>query len=136
MQGIEVHMVNCFMKLNDGLARRFPYIIKLKDYTPDILAKILIGNIRSDLINFDIEFSTYINNYIYSLIIFFSEKIKNGFKGQAGDMLNLSKSITKTIFSSFNKEWINNDNFNNEEFILNGFIDFFKNNGVDVKTLL
>jgi len=129
--GYENVMKNCYMKINEGLPRRFPNIIVLNDYSNEDLSKILIENILLAFVDEDIKLSDKIMNYIYSIIVNLNESNPNIFSNQAGDMINLSNNIIKSISSAYAIEWINNDFENNVIFINDGFSDF-----VAVKNIL
>ncbi len=123
--GYEDLMKRCFMSFNEGLPRRFPYILTLNKYNIEELTNILTSNIipvipeniliDSDTIDLLYTFIKKINNIDESL-----------FKNQAGDMLNLSTSIITSINSSYKTKWINGNLRNNINIIMNGFNRFLK----------
>lgn len=88
---------------NEGLIRRFPERYILSNYTPNELTDILISTIES---HSNLELDQEVLNFLYTFICqYFSI-----FTHQAGDMLNLSSSIVKNIYSSYKKEW-NSQNY-------------------------
>ena len=120
--GYRKQMEDIFMKSNEGLSRRFPYILILDLYSNEelsiILAKFLIENTYGVLID------SQTASYMYSLITLISAQNPNAFKNQAGDMLNLSGFLARAIQSSFGVTWINGNIENNKQIILNGFSEF------------
>lgn len=100
--GYENIMMNQFFTCNEGLPRRFPFRIILRNYTLNELCDILIMYLESKDIN---AMHEDIANYLYSLIVFISEDKPDIFCNQAGDMLNLGSSIEKCIHSSYKIEW-------------------------------
>ncbi|HMP28328.1 MAG TPA: AAA family ATPase [Saprospiraceae bacterium] len=133
--GYEDKMRQTFMTFNEGLPRRFPYIYTLESYTNAELTDILINNLISKLPD-DICIDEDTSNYIYSLISTLRTEMPLSLRNQAGDMLNLSAALNKTIISSYQLEWDNDDLENNKEIILAGFEDFLDHKNVEICEVL
>ena len=108
--GYEKDMRNCFMTFNQGLSRRFPYVLTLTNYNNEELTDILISNMEPSLSNLDtpIYLNEYTSNLLYSYITTINFINPDILKNQAGDMLNLAQKILLVINSS-KKPW-NNEN--------------------------
>ena len=123
--GYEDLMKRCFMSFNEGLPRRFPYILTLNKYNIEELTNILTSNIIPV-----IPENILIDSDTVDLLYTFIKKIHNIdesiFNNQAGDMLNLSTSIITSINSSYKTKWINGNIRNNINIIINGFNRFLK----------
>lgn len=118
--GYENPMLN-FFKSNEGLPRRFPYRIILKDYTINELTDILLNFLEAK----DIYISKDIANFLFNLLTLLKEKISDIFMYQAGDMLNLGSSIEKSIHSSYKIKW--GDNIKDDILIIKeGVINFLQ----------
>jgi hypothetical protein len=129
--GYENIMMKQFFTCNEGLPRRFPFRIVLRNYTLNELCDILIQYLESKDIN--ITSNEDIVNYLYSLIVFISEDKADIFCNQAGDMLNLGSSIEKCIHSCYNIEWnIKCSLSNNIPIIKEGFLRFLETKGFDM----
>jgi ATPase family associated with various cellular activities (AAA) len=131
--GYEDKMRQTFMTFNEGLPRRFPYIYTLESYTDKELTDILINNLIQklpDCVDIDEETS----NYIYSLISTLRTEMPLALRNQAGDMLNLSSALNKTIISSYQLEWENEDIENNKQIILAGLEDFLDHKNIEIET--
>lgn len=126
--GYEGVMTRCFMTFNEGLPRRFPYRYILSPYNDSELTDILISNLKKKLPS-KIKLEEATMNFIFSLIVKIRTEIPDAFKNQAGDMLNLSSSLNKTIGSSFKIQWKPNNLENNIPIILSGFDDFLETKG-------
>lgn len=123
--GYENLMKANFMSANEGLPRRFPYRYVLPCYTNSELTDILLHNLRRKVPdNVDIDSET--GNYIFSLVSKLGSEQSKVFLNQAGDMLNLSTSINKSIGGSFKVKWENGELGNNTVIILAGFEDFLE----------
>lgn len=135
--GYEDEMEERFMKSNQGMERRFPHKIKLKDYNSEQLTDILLKFIETT--SPDLEISGSDANYIYLLLDHLINKKDNIFEKQAGDMLILSGYITRSIYGSISKTWCglnekkehpnirsSEDDENNEKMILDGFNDYLR----------
>ena len=129
--GYEDKMNGMFFPANEGLARRFPYRLKLSDYTNKQLADILVRFIEEKS---DVKIDEKSGNYIYSIVVELQREYPNkAFLNQAGDMLNLGTSIVKTIYSSYNVEWIEGKVKNNKRLILEGVKDYLDVKGIYVE---
>ena len=110
--GYEKEMKNCFLKLNQGLARRIPNIILLESYTSKELMEIFKNEIlKYENEKFIISAEEY--NYIYSFI----DEYKNTFEYFGSDIIEFVSIIMETVLSSINIEWINNDFKNNKRLL-------------------
>lgn len=96
-------MKDHFFKCNEGLDRRFPHQIVLENYSEKELADILISFITSSAPH--IIITEKIQNLLFTIIIHLSAKWPNIFKSQAGDILNLSSAIIRSVESSFVVKW-------------------------------
>lgn len=126
--GYEGIMTRRFMTFNEGLPRRFPYRYILSPYSDEELTDILITNLKKKLPEKN-KLDSETGNFIFSLISKIRTEIPDAFKNQAGDMLNLSASLNKTISSSFQIQWRNGDLKNNTTIIYSGFEDFLETKG-------
>jgi len=81
--GYENEVRDCFFSVNPGLERRFPWIHKIDDYSPDDLAKICLKMLK------EIKWTTIVGEKELSLLI--KDNI-DYFKNCGGDIENL---ITK-----------------------------------------
>jgi hypothetical protein len=123
--GYKRQMLQNFFPTNEGLSRRFPYKITLKDYTTGELTDILIQFMENKLGK---DIGIEIANYLYSIISYLSKQNQNIFANQAGDMLNLGTSIVKVINSAYNVGWKNSIS-NDMPIIKQGFNDFLETKG-------
>lgn len=130
--GYEGVMTRCFMASNEGLPRRFPYRYVLSSYSDEELTDILITNLKKKLPEKNL-LDTESDNFIFSLVSKIRAEIPDSFKNQAGDMLNLSASLNKTISSSFQITWENGNLENNIPIILSGFDDFLELKGFSLR---
>ena len=96
--GYEDKIVDCFLKINEGMKRRFPNNIRLIDYTSEDLSNLLYYNIKQ---MFESQILTESQiEYINILIGQLNEKnVPSGklFANQAGDMLNLSNLVIQDL---------------------------------------
>jgi len=130
--GYEREMRKCFMSANEGLARRFPVEIILKSYSNEELTNILIKNLIDTLPdNYNIA-DDDTSNFLFSIIQKLSIDQPSSLKNQAGDMLNLSSSIIKSILGAYVVKWKNNDLENNIPIILQGVDNFLSVKGLTV----
>lgn len=120
--GYRKQMEEIFMKSNEGLPRRFPYVLILEPYSNEELTTILLRFVIENTYGITIDNPTA--SYIYSLIMRISAQNPKAFENQAGDMLNLSGFLVRAIQSSFSIPWKNGNIENNKPIILNGFNDF------------
>ncbi len=131
--GYEGVMTRCFMTFNEGLPRRFPFRYILSPYSDAELTDILINNLKRKLPS-SMKLDDETDNFIFSLVSKIRADIPDAFKNQAGDMLNLSASLNKTISSSFQIKWKNGNLANNVPIILAGFDDFLETKGFTLYT--
>jgi hypothetical protein len=126
--GYEDKMMINFFPSNEGLARRFPYRLSLPNYNVHELTDILIRFIERST---DLDIDGETGNYIYSIISYLNENYSTDdiFHNQAGDMLNLGSSISKTINGSYRIKWIEKNLGNNTIIIKEGLQDFLKMKG-------
>ena len=128
--GYEDEMEERFMGANQGLSRRFPHQIRLKDYNSRQLTDILL--------KFMGEYSDYIKlsnveaGYIYTVIDFLCQNVKGIFSKQAGDMLNLSNVIVRSIYGAIGSRWSSTDYRKNALMLLNGFNDYLRDKGISI----
>lgn len=127
--GYEVPMKERFMTANEGLPRRFPHVIYLKNYNAKELTFILCKFLSSTCK--EICFTPTQKDYIYTLLSHVVAQRPDVFKNQAGDMLNLSGSISRTIYGTPDKQW--GRDF--EDLIVSGMNDFLSSNNIMVKSL-
>jgi hypothetical protein len=125
--GYPREMLTQFFPANEGLARRFPYRIILRNYTPSELTDVLIQFIENKSEQ-DIDLNT--SNYLFTMISRLQEESPNVFSNQAGDMLNLGSSIVKSIGSAYTVKWIDGDLRNNIPILREGFRDFLMTKGM------
>lgn len=121
--GYQKEMESRFLNANEGMRRRFPHNLKLTGYDSKSLTVILLrfmGKIIST------SFSKDDYNYIFSLVNYINDKRPDVFKNQAGDMENLSSSISKAIYASPGLIWEKDS----QEIIKNGFNIFLTNKGI------
>lgn len=118
--GYEDKMEKNFMTSNEGMKRRFPEVIRLRDYNSEQLTDILIDFI---LDTSQIEIDQSDANYIHSIIAHLNEK--GVFDRQAGDMQNLSADIVNSLYSSF-YSWGSSEE-HNRQIIRSGVNTFLKN---------
>jgi hypothetical protein len=128
--GYPQEMMERFFPSNEGLARRFPYRMILKDYTSSELTDILIQFIENK-IDADIDAST--GNYLFSCISSLQKDIPDVFVNQAGDMLNLGSSIVKAINSAYKIQWKEGNLKNNIPIIQEGLQDFLATKGLEIE---
>lgn len=129
LAGYEDKMKKYFFPSNEGLTRRFPYMLHLSDYSEEELANILVRFIKSKT---DEEIDEETSNYLYSVLSDLGENYPGAFNGQAGDMLNLGTSIVKSVHAAFRKKWSPGNLKNNKPIILNGVKEFMKLKGYEI----
>lgn len=103
MAGYEKEMESRLMSQNEGLARRFANKFILDDYSSDQLTEILIRRLK--ICAPKITLSQVEVNFLYSQINDLVNSDKKPFPKQAGDMLELAGSISKSIVSSVTYRW-------------------------------
>lgn len=108
-----------FMKSNDGLLRRFPYLYNLKPYTNEELVNILTIKLKKSLPT-TIKIDDPTKQFLLKVIVLLGDRLKN----QAGDMLNLASSISRSICSAYIVKWINGNLKNNTTILLEGVDNF------------
>ena len=128
--GYEQDMEERFMGSNQGLDRRFPHKIKLGDYSQKQLTDILLKFMGDSAPN--IEITDVEAGYIYTLIDFLVQNSDDIFSKQAGDMLNLSNIIVRSIYGSVTRRWTRGKYKNNAMMILDGFNDYLRNKGLSI----
>jgi hypothetical protein len=128
--GYKDRMMEEFFPSNEGLSRRFPYMLELSDYSNKELANILIRNINSRR---DQKLDSKTCNYLYSLLCDLREEYEDVFNNQAGDMLNLGSAIVKAINSSFRKRWKEGNLENNKDILLSGVREYASLKGIKWK---
>lgn len=90
--GYKGKMYDCFLTFNEGMARRFPRVIDLVNYESDDLFEIFEGFL-GESIDIKSVLTKQKRSYIKKLIKLINESDMHIFTNQAGDMLNLSKTI-------------------------------------------
>ena len=128
--GYEQEMEDRFMGSNQGLDRRFPHKIKLDDYSPRQLTDILLKFLEKS--GPHIPISDVEAGYIYTLIDFLCQNTNDIFSKQAGDMLNLSNVIIRSIYGSVVRRWSKGKYKNNAYMILDGFNDYLIDKGMSI----
>jgi len=126
--GYEKPMEERFMKANEGLPRRFPHKLVLRPYSDKELTSILIHFILETCP--DLDFDETHGDFLYTVISYINQNEPDAFKGQAGDMLNLSGFISRAIYGSF-KSW--EDDY--EEILLSGINAFLSSKDISVVPL-
>lgn len=126
--GYEKEMESRFMNSNEGMPRRFPTIIRLKNYDASELTDILIDFLYQDAPNMSISESEA--NYIYTLIHFIYSQNSKIFDKQAGDMENLARSISAVAYGCTKLRWETNNHAGNSRLLLNGFNQFLTSKDV------
>jgi hypothetical protein len=116
---------NRFLPANQGLSRRFPHRINLREYSSRELSQICLRFIS--IASPNLQISKIDADFIYSLISQIYRSNKSIFEKQAGDMLNLSSYIVKYVYSCISETW--KDGGNNEKMILGGFNLFLAEKG-------
>jgi SpoVK/Ycf46/Vps4 family AAA+-type ATPase len=105
--GYKDKMIDCFLKFNEGMPRRFPKMIELSPYSSTDLFNIF-EYFLNDSIDVKSMLSLEQRKYIKGVIKTLNDS--NIFNNQAGDMLNLSKIIGEdTILygTKYNKNMMN-----------------------------
>ena len=126
--GYEDVMKKDFLTFNEGIPRRFPHRIVLESYSTNELSDILIWNLKQKIPP-SVEIDDEVCNWLYTLISSISEKYQDVFVNQAGDMLNLCSSISKTILSSYKVVWENGQLKHNTPILTEGINDFLEMKG-------
>ena len=100
--GYEEEMKDKFFDGNEGLSRRFPSKVVLKDYTTEELNLILVRKLATMIASSDSTLTKGLINYIYTVLSMLST-VKSPlfpeglFVQQGGDMLNLAARISRTL---------------------------------------
>ena len=132
--GYEDAMEERFMNANEGLARRFPHVIRLQRYTSEQLAQILVQNFHKTNPNVSLTDSDM--QYMYKIIQFIEEKENvledhdHGpvfFSKQGGDMLNIAGDIATYYYGSTTGPDI-------QSAIVQGFNHFLANKDIHIST--
>ncbi len=125
--GYEDKINNCFLKINEGMRRRFPNNLRLLPYTSQDLSQILYSQIIKMFTNQILTLSQ--TNYIDFLIVQLNAKVTSNqislFSNQAGDMLNLSNAIIQDLI-------LNQDKGYKTDQINTTFTRFFISKGLQV----
>ncbi len=121
-------MHRCFMTFNEGLPRRFPFVYDLQPYSVSELSDILITNLKRRVRD-DVTIDDATGNFLYSVIEQINTHTPDVLSNQAGDMLNLSSSINKSINSTYTIEWVNGNLPNNIPILMDGVHDFLSVKG-------
>ena len=95
--GYRDKMKDNFLSSNQGLNRRFPYIMDLQDYSNEELNEILLKNIADKS---DVEISQEVANLAFSVVSDIQTPHPEAFSGQAGDTLNLASEVIRITSSS------------------------------------
>lgn len=125
--GYEDKINNCFLKINEGMKRRFPNNLRLLDYSSKDLSSILYYNIKK-MFGKQILTSSqiqHIDRVIKKLNEMNVPGINKLFINQAGDMLNLSNEIVQDLILNQKKGY-------KAENINITFTKFFINKGLQV----
>ena len=121
--GYEDKMENQFMTSNEGMKRRFPTVIRLKDYNGEQLTDLLIDFLMDTAPSIDITQKDA--NYIYSIILRLNNNLV--FDRQAGDMQNMAAEIINSMYGSY-VSW--GTSFDKNCLIVKGGVNMFlKNKG-------
>lgn len=126
--GYEKEMESRFMSTNEGMPRRFPTVIRLKNYNSSELTDILIDFLYQDAPNMIMTETEA--NYIYTLINVIYSSNPNIFDKQAGDMENLARSIAAVAYGCTKLRWETNNFDGNHRLLLNGFNQFLNSKNV------
>lgn len=105
--GYKDKMMDCFMKYNEGMPRRFPKVIELAQYSSNDLFNIFEYFLNDSI---DIKSILVIEQRKYMKGIIKTLNDNAVFNNQAGDMLNLSKIIGEDAIlhnKKYNKRLIN-----------------------------
>ena len=101
--GYEKQMETRFMNANEGMARRFPHIMRLSNYSSEELTQILmyflVRNCKS------IRFSEKHGDTCYTLVKYVYDTYPDVFDKQAADMQSLAECISTCIYGSVNVDW-------------------------------
>jgi hypothetical protein len=123
MIGYEEEM-NELLDSNQGLRRRFPYMIGLTIYSSEDLAKILINSLHSSSPDLHIDQANI--NLVYSVIDKLYATDPDIFNKQAGDMINIASEIGHCYYSQLGNNSLNLA-------IVNGFNSFLKKNDLHIQ---
>ena len=121
--GYKTPTMERFIKPNEGMNRRFPIVINVKDLSEKGLTKVLI---RFLTVNSDIILESKEAAALYGMIIKAKELDELVFDKQSGDMENLSTDIANVIFNTKNGQWVKNDPTKNIQILKQGFNQFLK----------
>ena len=129
LAGYEKEMKS-MMKTNQGLARRFPHVFLLEDYTAQQLTDILIRNIEKNDPNLIIDDKDA--NCIYTCVDTLYVQDKSIFSKQGSDMVKLASYILSSIYMSKNYLWERGkENFVNRAYLLTcGFNSYLESKGL------
>jgi len=136
--GYEQKMQECFLAVNEGMPRRFPYQFVLKNYTSEELFKILYASIP--------DIPDDMAKYIYHVLKVANElpkfgldvndgknKVETLFRFQSGDIKNVAAFLTQLLSQLDSKEDIENLSQSEMKDIVEGAFEMFINNKSEVK---
>lgn len=119
--GYEKDMKNTFLTSNEGMPRRFPHQVILKDYNSDELFRICLRFLQKDNIYLNLE----AKKYLWGIINYIFENKPHLFKRQAGDILNLT-----ALIAHFSQVSLDGDIDTNYRKIISGAVkEFAKSQG-------
>ena len=101
--GYEKEMREGFLGANEGMARRFPHVITLTQFSASELTTILIRCIheRTQIVLDKTE-----GNILYTLISEALKKNPKAFPTQGGDMFNMAATISQVMIATPHLEWV------------------------------
>jgi hypothetical protein len=102
--GYEEPMLRRFLGSNEGMSRRFPYRLKLPDYTDEDLTQLFLKFVTDKLPSPSI-FTDADIAYVHALIQQLRKHAAAAFSNQAGDMLNLASVFLRRFFVGYPKPW-------------------------------
>lgn len=125
--GYEKDMNERFIPANEGIDRRFPHKFTLESYSSADLTTILLRFLTKTCP--DVKFTRKINDYIFTMIDTIYSQKPEIFEKQAGDMENLSGSISRSIYGSRQRKWPEQST----EIVLSGFNAYLAGKGHSLK---
>jgi hypothetical protein len=96
--GYEKDMKDRFLAANEGMPRRFPHQVTLPPYSSKELATILVDTLHQTTP--ELEWTSDIDNYLYTLVHQIYSNNTTLFANQAGDIKNLSSDISHSIYNA------------------------------------
>jgi hypothetical protein len=125
--GYEEPMMRRFIGANEGMNRRFPYRMRLPDYSDADLAQLFITMIEPKV---DVPISQLFTDddimYIYDIINTLRKHDAHVFSNQAGDMLNIAGLFLRHYFVGFPKPWRSLTAPERKQFLRQIFTEFAK----------